>query len=288
MRNAMEGSKVGRVENPDSQCRLCGASDILIDSHLIPKGVYRRVQNSFCGFKKDLVQTDLDRGTAALDSRQLKEKLLCKSCESRFKVSEDYFYQIIDSEDRRWISTASRLSSEVLSGQKLLPIDLRDAEIDISKITYFILSILWRCSVSSRRELESYHNSLGMVFSEEIEEYLLEKGPFPEKCWVRLTVYDNVHASALISVPKSGKQRFGGNQIHSHIIHLLGITFEVFRGGPEGLFPRDSQLPCYGRFSCQQEDFEKSSLFRHLASEMRNTTKNGKLNKLYSLSDSQP
>ncbi len=122
------------------------------------------------------MRVDLGRGPAALDSKQLKEKLLCKCCEERFKKSEDYFYELIDIEDRCWISKASKLTSQALSNPRPPSIDLTASGIDVPKLAYFVLSVFWRCNVSSRNELASYRNSFGKAFAEEVEQYLLGTG----------------------------------------------------------------------------------------------------------------
>lgn len=275
----------GRTE---SRCRLCGTTAVLIESHLVPRGVYGRIQNAFCGSKKDLVQVNPSNGTAALDSRQLKEFLLCKRCENRFKEREDYFYELIDSEDRSWISKASRLTGAALSGLRMPAIDLTDARIDVPTLAYFVLSVLWRCNVSSRTDLASYRNSFGMKFANEVEQYLLGLGSFPNKCFVKLTAYDNEYAFALLSGPSVQKHRVGGDRFHIHMIHFLGITFEVFRGGRENLFPKDRTLPCYGRVSCQEKVFEESALFSQLGREIRDVERKGRLTKLYPVSNRGP
>ena len=264
-----------------SKCRLCGTSAPLLDSHLIPNGVYRRIQNVFSGSKKDLVKTDSIKGTSVLESKQLKEKLLCENCEKQFKKSEDYFYNLIDMEDKSWISMAARLTNKSLFSREFRPIDLNAADIDAQKLAHFVLSVIWRCNVSSHRELASYNNSLGAVFANEIEQFLLEQGPFPERCLVKLTSYDNEYAFALLTLPQTQRLKVGNNKFHSHMLHFLGITFEVFRGGREKMLPKDSRLPCYGRIVFQQKAFEESAIYRQLRTELRSTEKKGKLDKLY-------
>jgi hypothetical protein len=229
-----------------------------------------------------------DKGTAALDSRQLKEMLLCECCEKRFKAREDYFYELIDSEDRSWISTASMLTSMALSGPGLPSIDLTGSRIDVPKLAYFVLSVFWRCNVSSRNDLASYRNSFGKAFAEEVEQYLLGTGSFPDKCSIRLTTYDNEYAFALLSGPNAQKQREGSDRVHSHMIHFLGITFEVFRGGRENLSPKDKTLPCYGRVSFQEKFFEESPLHSQIGRAIRGIEKKGKLTELYPVSKSGP
>ncbi|WP_417260635.1 hypothetical protein [Celeribacter sp.] len=93
--------------------------------------------------------------------------------------------------------------------------------------------------------------------------------------------YENEYAFALLSGPNALKQRVGSDQIHSHMIHFLGITFEVFRGGRENMFPKDKRLPCYGRVYFQEEVFEKSALHRQFGREIRRIEKIGKLTELY-------
>jgi hypothetical protein len=67
------------------QCPLCRRRDILKLSHIIPRGVYRRV--SMNGLSVNIVG-----GNATLTQSQLRTALLCEDCEQKLnKNGERYF-----------------------------------------------------------------------------------------------------------------------------------------------------------------------------------------------------
>ncbi|WP_211314285.1 hypothetical protein, partial [Celeribacter halophilus] len=76
-------------------CALCLQERELKNSHIMPQSMYRAAGRAGEPFESDLIHVDHMRGTAVRTSKQLKQKLLCESCEDKFsRIGEDYFARI--------------------------------------------------------------------------------------------------------------------------------------------------------------------------------------------------
>lgn len=262
-------------------CRLCGRHGDLHDSHIIPRGVYDRIQRSYGKNENSCVHVDPVSGRSVQKSDQLKEILLCGDCEYILKVGEDYFYSLVDESDRFRLNQAVKFSQPPHATPGSDPIDLRPANVDAFKIAHFALGVLWRCNVSSNNALNHCRGTLGVEFAADIEIYLLGGSPFPESSMIRVTIYQSQHASSLLVLPS--RQRIRGKDYYfwSHAVDLLGVKFEIFRGDRENRFLRNNDLPCYGRLFFQKEDFERSALHDQLRRNVRQTKTVGKLANLF-------
>jgi hypothetical protein len=137
-----------------STCRLCGKEAILSDSHVVPEFLYRPLYDE----KHRTVLARGDFNSRRLIQRGLRERLLCVSCEQRIGEIE-----------RR------------VSGGWQLPSVLTQATYTINICPYvdlklFLLTILWRASVSTRPEFEDV--SLGR-HEDEIRRRIHERNPRP-------------------------------------------------------------------------------------------------------------
>ena len=140
-------------------CKLCRESGDLCRSHVIPEWGYAGAydeSHTFVAF--DL----LNQGKRKRKIRQKGEweKLLCRGCETRFSVWENYGKRIWDLETGQW---------EELKGG-----GLRGTGLDYRRLKLFLLSILWRADVATGDIGENV--SLGL-HSEKIRLRLLEDDP---------------------------------------------------------------------------------------------------------------
>lgn len=113
-------------------CRLCLQSNPLCDSHLFPEFLYQELYDAKHRF---LACGDLSKGKVRLSQKGYREKLLCRDCEARINVFETHSH--------RFFSAPLPPPS---------PHDPRVREfphIDYSRLKLFLLSVLWRASVSS-------------------------------------------------------------------------------------------------------------------------------------------
>ena len=125
-------------------CRLCDADKVLCKSHIISKAIFR-----------DAMSNDLNRGLSMYTEQRIEngkmageyEYLLCRDCEDVVGEYDDYGIKFL----RRTVGT--RLA--MLNGETVPDdVDLL-SQIDLEKLMLFIVSVLWRASISSR---EFYSN----------------------------------------------------------------------------------------------------------------------------------
>ncbi|WP_376878129.1 hypothetical protein [Albirhodobacter sp. R86504] len=76
-------------------CALCSRERDLKNSHIMPQSMYKACGKADEPFESALILFDHTRGTAVRTSKQLKQELLCESCEGKFsQLGEDYFARI--------------------------------------------------------------------------------------------------------------------------------------------------------------------------------------------------
>ncbi len=111
-------------------CALCQQEVPLVRSHIVPEFLYKphydEKHRALLFDKRDVPHTMVQKG--------LRERLLCEGCEARLQVFEDYFA-------RYWFKERP-LPAKVVASE----VTLRG--IDYARFKLFLLSIVWRASVS--------------------------------------------------------------------------------------------------------------------------------------------
>ena len=114
-------------------CKLCLADVSLKHSHVIPEFLYRPGYDE----KGRLIEIEGDSGRKAFVQKGYREYLLCGNCEQTFSRLEKFFADY-------WYQT-SPLPDPAPEGGVFL-------NVEYGRFKLFLLSILWRASVSSRDE----------------------------------------------------------------------------------------------------------------------------------------
>jgi hypothetical protein len=117
------------LKNP---CRLCLREVELCDSHIIPEFLYSKMyddKHRFTAMSADPIRAE------RYFQKGLREKLLCKDCECRFSVNENYARGIFFG--GACFSTACELNLMKLAG------------VGYRKFRLFELSLLWRMGIST-------------------------------------------------------------------------------------------------------------------------------------------
>lgn len=155
-----------------AKCRLCEIEQELCNSHIIPEFFYKNIYNTpnkFCFTKingrKILIKTE---------QKGLREYLLCKSCESTFSLWEKYAKDIFYPRNNK---STIELHNKV--GDMNITIN-EFHSFDYDKFKLFLMSILWRISVSSEKfntieiaeeHIDILHNALKLKKPLEENEY---------------------------------------------------------------------------------------------------------------------
>ena len=148
-------------------CRLCLQEKPLADSHIIPEFLYKPLYDDKHQFK--VVSTDAEVSDKSAQ-KGLREKLLCDDCEKRISKWENYTATFWNRKSQKPKHYDNAL---VFPG------------VDYEKFKLFEMSLIWRCSVSSRTEFRNLKlgipndkHSLGYTRHEErLRRMLLEENP---------------------------------------------------------------------------------------------------------------
>lgn len=159
-------------------CRLCLEVRDIQDSHILPKWVYRRAVARKQGAPPSPVAQPirLDGRTAVATNTQASEHLLCKACEHRLGLWDDYASKITRQADGRFPALDGALVGEVVEpgGVRLGLAPGIDGEL----LARFVCSVIWRASITSWREFDRV--SLG-PFEERFRRFLLGEASLPEE-----------------------------------------------------------------------------------------------------------
>lgn len=120
-------------------CKLCGFEKVLCKSHIIPKAVFR-----------DAMADDKEHGLNKITDQRLEigkmageyEYLLCRDCEELVGKYDEYGIKFLRQEVGQGL---------VEFNGETVPDDIQLlSEVDLEKLRLFIISVLWRASISSR------------------------------------------------------------------------------------------------------------------------------------------
>lgn len=195
---------------PSGHCRLCLGDHPLVDSHIIPDFQYRPLKlgdGRFHVLSPDPSKKDLTR------QKGFTERLLCAKCDNeRLQRNESYFARL-------W--SRSTLPNTTQNKRFLI---FRDH--DYKRTKNFLLSILWRMSISTRAIFAAV--SLGPKHEEIIRAGLLADREFAEDEYavtVTAPFIDGKFYDDLILQPDS--HRMDGNRVYRCVISGMLYTFIV-------------------------------------------------------------
>lgn len=115
------------------KCRLCGGCGNLCKSHIVPEFVYQPLYDSDHRF---IEVSDIANGVVRNGQRGHWDRLLCQDCESSINCYEKH---------------ARRLFTDPLPGLEPGSAEVRiHRRLRYDRTKLFVLSILWRASVSAR------------------------------------------------------------------------------------------------------------------------------------------
>ena len=124
-------------------CKFCGKEKELVQSHIIPKCLHATNQGRMVGIN---ATTKFDMNPNAQNG--YKERLLCADCDNKLGVFDNYakkfFYDIIPN-----------APTDISDGFNIY--NIQSDKFDYEKLYKFFVSVLWRCSISSKRvDLKKY------------------------------------------------------------------------------------------------------------------------------------
>lgn len=217
-----------------SNCGLCQKVEELQESHLMPKSLYSAIRNAYPTEGKQIVFSRMSDRSSIYTDYQVKRPFLCKVCEDRLNKHGE---KVVSPECHRGEGKFILLDKVKAAN----PVITYDGEKWISpksstgfqpdKYIYFAASIIWRASAGNWTDgLETYKNSLGRKYQEQIRKYLLGETDVPSNFYLAVYVDNDSDILPLISFPTVSKK----TSYHHHIFYIPGIKFSVILGAKVG------------------------------------------------------
>lgn len=209
----------------NGKCALCLSEAELVDSHFMPRFAYKAIKQSDDGHKQGVLVTE---SVSLAHDFQVKDHLLCESCERLFAEKERYVSTLIRRSDENF-----PILSVVRSGEHVSDFDYgslfncRDAAIDVEKLVYFAASIIWRGSVHLWTNFDgaTFQPSPLGPFEESFRRYLLDEEEFPPHLAIWVHVRENDPGVAL-ATPHRKKI----NDTRAYVFEVPGIKFVCLVG----------------------------------------------------------
>lgn len=209
-------------------CGLCREAGEIQSSHLLPAWCYRRITEDY----DDLHPVHVTRGSAILSSEQVREYLLCLSCENRFGKIEDKVERLTRRRDGQQLIFKKLTHIGGLTGQ-LYALDAETADV----LSYFAVSVIWRSHAMGRG------CQLG-AYGDEFRHYLLGRGDFPASAVIMVMVLDpsglEVDPKGWLTEPASTR----ADRFRVHGLIVCGLVFRLFVGRQ---IPAQFKEVCLGR-----------------------------------------
>jgi hypothetical protein len=211
------------TSSPVGVCALCRNTRELLDSHFLPKALYRLLR---ANEKRNPHPARLTSSGRQQTAFQASSHLLCAECESRFDQNGEnwvmrhcyrgrgvfrlraFLESINPSEVDAKIQTYSAL---------LVP------TIDIGRLVYFSTSVFWRASVQDWyvEGLRYTAIRLGEKYQEQIRLFLLGKAHFPDNAAVMVALSQLRTPALVFGFPDTVRVESG----YCHRLHIPGIDF---------------------------------------------------------------
>lgn len=122
-----------------NHCRLCGANAVFVKSHIIPEAFFRELRSD--GEVPLLVAGKMGQLPKKAPIGVYDPRILCALCEAKFSSVDSYGIAVLLSKFDQYFKPL-QLDDRAIAFQ--------GAEVDTTRLLRFLVSILWRGSVSTQ------------------------------------------------------------------------------------------------------------------------------------------
>lgn len=140
-------------------------------------------------FAVEMRATGMSLETPYRQAGVMDERILCSECEPKFTKWDTYGFEML---------SATRPISDALMAPNGQPIAFELEDVDYNTLALFLLSVLWRASVSKIPFFKRVH--LGPVYERRLREYLhANAAPAPGEHAIQLgTSFDNPYPTSIL------------------------------------------------------------------------------------------
>jgi len=216
-------------------CKLCHREGLLCKSHYLGRALHR------LSIERDGKQFVMTPKEVRPSNHQLWQHLLCFSCEQRFnKGGERYALSLLNRTGDFRLLERMTLSLDRGRDGPATKFSGSDMGVDTAQLGYFVLSLLWRGSVTKWSTVRGQTTSIRLGdFEEPIRAYLLGETDFPDHVHIILTVCTDALSQGMIYAP--WEVDVDNAQFMKFEVLTRGLWFHVALG--EGL-PFGTHLLC--------------------------------------------
>ena len=256
------------------QCGLCKKQKALMESHLIPKSVYKIVVTKSSSNNPVLVKGGKSKKT----SKQVKSHFLCSCCEKRLsKYGEDHVLKYTYRDTGRFIfqNILEGIVHEREMDGALVFVGSKIPKIKINHFIHFALGVFWKASAGKWKFLgqQLVNNQLGKRYETQFREFLLGTSQFPENAILTVSISNKKEPFPIAIFPI----RYKHDGYFQHRFYIPGIEFILWVGN---LIPNKNKdisisQPSGGAFFF--EDLDKSPLLIKAKQYLKGKTNNFKM-----------
>lgn len=213
-------------------CKLCKKDRDLRESHFLPAAVYARLRD---GDQQDPNPVLVTSRISLTTSRQITGRVLCAECEERFsKLGEAWVLANMARPEGFRIQEALASTKPIGASEEfacyssaVIP------EIKMDALVYFALSIFWRASAHTWRNVSGLMEGIDLgPFEERIRRFLLGD-TFPTDIVILVSVWPTKDVLPAAYTPRRGR----APGCHAFNFLIPGLEFRLLAGKqiPEGL-----------------------------------------------------
>jgi hypothetical protein len=210
-------------------CKLCLSSADLQGSHFLPKAIYKTLRTPSETNPNPVVMTPK---ISSLSSKQMKDYVLCRSCEQRFsKNGESWVMKHICREGKfPLLDLLRKVKPDVVKEGWEAYACAGRSDIDADSLAYFALSVLWRASVHGWAILGARIPRISVgPYLEPIRRFLLGTAGFPPGVVVFVTAATDFASQNVVHEPVFvGKRRYEPWRTFELLVR--GICFRILLG----------------------------------------------------------
>ena len=133
-------------------CALCQQQAALAKSHLLPAGLFKAIAQTYAPYDFAPVMIDTAKGTALQTNLQVRKSLLCENCEQLFsRNGENHVIANCyrkNGEFKLRDAIKNQRPTHIVKDRAVFFGDQLGAEFRAGAYQYFLISVLWRTSVT--------------------------------------------------------------------------------------------------------------------------------------------
>jgi len=216
-------------------CKLCVTKKQLVDSHLMPRGLYDLCKTS--GHDPIFVSNKV----IMQSGRQLKHPLLCEECDGALsRDGEGWVLPLLAKADGTFplFDLLRTISPDVTDGDVSGYAASRVPEVDSPKLAHFAAGIFWKASVHSWRGGEATPLIELGKYGELLRVFLRGEAQFPEKMALVVGVVPPPVKTINFCYPYRGS----ASGHHNYLFHIPGIEFALLVGNT---VPAEQRASCF-------------------------------------------